>query len=313
MFSMIKRMILFFAVNMAILIVLTVAWHAIGMDQILANAGFPPTIITYLPIALAFGMGGSFFQLAISKWMAKRAVKAQVIENPKNNVEQWLVQTVAMQADQVGIKMPEVAIFDSPEPNAFATGATKNSSLVAVSTGLLANMTQDEAEAVLAHEVSHIANGDMVTMTLIQGVLNTFVILIARVIGTAIDSFMRGNDNEGGHGVGFWVGMIVSEIILGFLAHLIVMRFSRWREFRADEGGAMLASRHKMIAALKRLESREAAGRPVYMPESLAAFGIRGEPKGMMKLLMSHPPLSERIKALEGHKDGGYQSAVQRG
>lgn len=312
MFAMLKRMMLFFMVNMAILIVFTIVWNILGMDQILANAGFPPTIIVYLPFALALGMGSSMFQLAISKWIAKRSVKAKMIENPSNQVEQWLFDTVARQAKQAGIKMPEVAIFDSPEPNAFATGPSKNNSMVAVSTGLLANMNADEVEAVLAHEVSHAANGDMVTMMLLQGVLNTFVILFARLIGVAVDNFLRSDEDSGGHGVGYFVGWIVGEIVLGFLAHLIVMKFSRYREFRADEGGAELASRHKMIAALKRLETREAAGRPVYMPEALAAFGIRGEPKGMMRLMMSHPPLKDRIAALEGNKGGGYQPAVQR-
>jgi len=242
-------------------------------------------------------MGGSMISLMSSKWIAKKSTGAQVIEQPRNGTERWLLETVGQQAQRAGIGMPEVAIYQSPAVNAFATGANKNKALVAVSTGLLQNMTQAEAEAVLGHEVSHVANGDMVTLTLIQGVVNTFVMFFARVIGFAIDNLLRG-DRQGHHGpgIGFWVGSMVAEVILGFLATMIVMWFSRWREFHADAGGAELAGRDKMIAALERLKVQH---EPSRLPSEMAAFGINGGPgSGLKKLFLSHPPLDERIAAL---------------
>jgi heat shock protein HtpX len=242
-------------------------------------------------------MGGSFISLLASKWIAKKSTGAQVIEQPRNATEHWLVETVGRQAREADIGVPEIAVYQSPDINAFATGADKNNALVAVSTGLLQSMTKAEAEAVLAHEVSHVANGDMVTLSLIQGVVNTFVMFFARVIGLAIDSFLRGQ-REGHHGpgIGFWVGTIFAEIILGFLATMIVMWFSRWREFRADAGGASLAGREKMIAALERLRAQH---QPSHLPTELAAFGINGGlGAGLKKLFLSHPPLEQRIAAL---------------
>jgi heat shock protein HtpX len=235
------------------------------------------------------GFGGAFMSLAMSKWMAKRSTGAQVITQPRNATEQWLLTTVAAQAKAAGIGMPEVAIFESPEVNAFATGATRNSSLVAVSTGLLNTMTKQEAEAVLAHEVSHVANGDMVTLTLIQGVVNTFVIFLSRIIGHVVDRAVF--KTESGHGPAFFITSIIAQLVLGILASMIVMWFSRQREYRADAGGAALAGRQNMIAALERLKN----GQPTHMPDELVAFGINNSAS---KLFMSHPPLAERIERL---------------
>ncbi len=247
-----------------------------------------------LIFSAVIGFGGSLISLAMSKWTAKRMVGAQVIETPRTPTEQWLVATVRRQAEQAGIGMPEVAIYDAPDVNAFATGASRNKALVAVSTGLLSRMTQEEAEAVLAHEVSHVANGDMVTLALIQGVVNTFVIFLSRVIGHLVDRVVF--KTERGHGPAFWVTAIVAELVLGILASIIVMWFSRQREFRADAGGASLAGRQKMIAALERLQ--QSAGQP-HLPDQMAAFGISGGiGQGLKKLFMSHPPLEERIAAL---------------
>jgi heat shock protein HtpX len=248
-------------------------------------------------MAGVLGFGGSFISLLISKWMAKRATGAHVIEVPSNMTERWLVDTVKRQADKAGIGMPEVAVYDAPEINAFATGWNRNSALVAVSTGLLQNMSQDEAEAVLGHEVSHVANGDMVTLTLIQGVVNTFVIFLSRVVGFVVDRVLL--KNERGHGPGFWVTTIVAELVLGILASIIVMWFSRWREFRADAGGATLAGRGRMIAALERLKLNHE--QPAQLPDAVKAFGISGGVgAGLKRLFMSHPPLDERIAALKG-------------
>ena len=287
-----KRIALFLATNLAIVFVLSITMRLLGIEPYLNANGLD--LGNLLIFAAFMGFGGAFLSLAMSKWMAKRSVGAQVITDPRTPEELWLVQTVARQAQAAGIKMPEVAIYDSPDVNAFATGMTKNSSLVAVSTGLLRNMTREEAEAVLGHEVSHAANGDMVTMTLIQGVVNTFVMFLSRVIGYTVDKVVFKTEN--GQGPAFFVTMIVAELILGVLASIIVMWFSRQREFRADNGGASLAGRRNMIAALQRLNSLHAGP----LPEKMAAFGIAGGgASGLKRLFMTHPPLEERIAALQ--------------
>jgi heat shock protein HtpX len=293
-----KRILLFLATNLAIIVVLSITLRLLGFERILDEQGTGLNINSLLLFASVFGFGGSFMSLAMSKWTAKRFTGAQVIEIPRNAQEHWLVTTVQRQAKMAGIGMPEVAIYDAPDVNAFATGMSKNDALVAVSTGLLNTMSQDEAEAVLAHEVSHIANGDMVTLALIQGVVNTFVIFLSRVIGHTIDRVVF--KTEQGHGPAFWVTAIIAEIILGVLASIIVMWFSRQREFRADAGGASLAGRNKMIAALRRLQLT--AGQR-HLPDQLAAFGISGGiGSGLKSLFMSHPPLEERIAALEAQR-----------
>ncbi len=287
-----KRVILFLATNMAIVLVLSVTMRLLGVEPYLTANGL--NLQSLLIFAAVMGFGGAFISLAMSKWSAKRSVGAQVITEPRTPTEQWLVKTVARQAQAAGIKMPEVAIWDSPEVNAFATGMTKNSSLIAVSTGLLQKMTQEEAEAVLGHEMAHVANGDMVTLTLIQGVVNTFVMFLSRVIGHTVDRVVFKSEN--GHGPGFFITMIVAELILGVLASIIVMWFSRQREFRADSGGAHLAGRGAMIAALQRLASLHTQP----LPDKMAAFGIAsGGTSGIKKLFMTHPPLEERIAALQ--------------
>ena len=293
-----KRIVLFLATNLAIVLVLSITMRLLGVEPYLNESGL--NLGSLLVFAAVMGFGGSLISLAMSKWMAKRSVGAQVITDPRTPEELWLVQTVARQAQAAGIKMPEVAIYDAPDVNAFATGMTKNSSLVAVSTGLLRNMTRDEAEAVLGHEVSHAANGDMVTLALIQGVVNTFVMFLSRIIGHVVDRVVFKTERE--NGPAFFVTMIVAELVLGFLASMIVMWFSRQREFRADQGGATLASRQKMIAALRRLQSIH---EPAELPERMAAFGINGGKRGGLKaLLMTHPPLENRIAALESMTDG---------
>lgn len=249
-------------------------------------------------MSLIFGFGGSFVSLLMSKWMAKRSMGVEVIENPRTAQERWLVETVRRQTEKVGIGMPEVGIFHSPEPNAFATGANKNAALVAVSQGLLQTMTADEVEAVLGHEIGHVANGDMVTQTLLQGVVNTFVTFFAYLIGIFIDNLLRGNNEENrGPGFGYYIGSSIAQVLLGFLATMIVMWFSRWREFRADHAGAELASRQKMINALRSLQR----GHAVHdLPGEMAAFGITGGMgDGLKRLFLTHPPLEERIAALE--------------
>ncbi len=293
-----KRVLLFTATNLAVLFVLTVSMQLLGVDRLLAQHGGGLNLTGLVVFAGALGMGGSFISLALSKWMAKRATGARVIEQPSNATESWLLQTVQRLAETAGIGMPEVAIYDSPDVNAFATGMRRDDALVAVSTGLLRSMSRDEAEAVLGHEVSHVANGDMVTLTLIQGVLNTFVIVLSRVVGHLVDAALsRGERRSYGYGPGFWIASIVAQLVLGVLASLIVMWFSRWREFHADAGGARLAGREKMIAALERLR---AVHSPSQLPEQMAAFGIRdgGALHQLSRLLMSHPPLEERIAAL---------------
>ena len=287
-----NRIALFLATNIAVILVLSIAMRLLGADQYLAQQGYNYQVL--LVFSAVFGMGGAFISLSISKWLAKKSTGARVIEKPASETEVWLLRTVERQARQAGIGMPEVAIFPSPEPNAFATGAKRDAALVAVSEGLLRQMNRDEVEAVLGHEISHVANGDMVTMTLIQGVLNTFVIFISRIIGGIVNRVVfRSNSN---YGIGYFISVIVIQIVLGFLASIIVMWFSRYREFRADIGGAKLAGRHKMIGALERLKS---AHGPAQLPKELNAFGISGGTNGGLKrLLMSHPPLDERIRAL---------------
>lgn len=266
----------------------------LGVEPYLNEQGL--NLNALLLFAAVMGFGGAFISLAISKWSAKTAVGAQVIGAPRTPTERWLVETVKRQAQAAGIGMPEVATYDSPQVNAFATGMNKNNALVAVSTGLLANLTRDEAEAVLAHEVSHVANGDMVTLALIQGVVNTFVMFLSRVIGHTVDRVIF--RNERGHGPAFWISVIVAELVLGILASIIVMWFSRQREFRADAGGARMAGRENMIAALKRLK---AAYEPSSLPGQMAAFGISGGMgDGLKRLFASHPGLDERIAALRG-------------
>jgi heat shock protein HtpX len=288
-----KRVLLFLATNIAVLVVLSIVLSLIGFEGILDEQGIDLDLGALLVFAAIFGFGGSFISLAISKWSAKRMTGAKVITQASSPVESWLVETVRRQAREAGIGMPEVAIYDSPEPNAFATGARRDNALVAVSTGLLRGMKREEVEAVLAHEVSHVANGDMVTLTLIQGVVNTFVIFFSRVIGHLVDRLVF--RNERGHGPGFWIVTIVAQIFLGILASIIVMWFSRHREFRADAGGARLAGRERMVAALERLKQ----GHNTTLPDQLAAFGISGHrARGLKRLFMTHPPLDERIAAL---------------
>jgi heat shock protein HtpX len=289
-----KRIFLFLATNLAIVLVLSITLRLFGFERFLDEQGIGLDINSLLIFAAVFGFGGSFISLAISKWTAKRFTGAQVIETPRNATEQWLVSTVKRQAEAAGIGMPEVAIYDAPDVNAFATGMSRNNALVAVSTGLLQSMNRDEAEAVLGHEVSHVANGDMVTLALIQGVVNTFVIFLSRVIGHVVDRVIF--KVERGHGPAFWITAIVAEIVLGILASTIVMWFSRRREFHADAGGARLAGTGKMIAALESL--KRTSGQP-HLPDQLAAFGINGGiGAGIKRLFMTHPPLDERIEAL---------------
>ncbi len=291
-----KRIFLFLATNIGILLVLSVTLRLLGVERILDEQGVGLDYNSLLVFAAVLGMGGSLISVAISKWTAKRMTGAQVIEQPRNEMERWLVDTVRRQANMAGIGMPEVAIYDAPDVNAFATGMNRNNALVAVSTGLMRSMSRDEAEAVLGHEVSHVANGDMITLALIQGVVNTFVIFLSRVIGHLVDRVVF--KTERGHGPAFWITAIIAEIVLGILASIIVMWFSRRREFRADEGGAKLAGREKMIAALQRLKA--SAGQP-HLPDQMAAFGISGGiGEGIKKLFMTHPPLDERIASLRG-------------
>ena len=290
-----KRIFLFLATNIAILLVLSITLRLLGVDRILDESGTGLNFNALLIMSAVVGFGGSFISLLLSKWMAKRATGAHVIEAPANETERWLVSTVERQARQAGIGMPEVAVYDAPEVNAFATGWNKNAALVAVSTGLLANMRQDEAEAVLAHEVTHVANGDMVTLALIQGVVNTFVIFLSRIVGYLVDRLVF--KVERGHGPAFFITSMIAQLVLGVLATMIVMWFSRRREFRADHGGATLAGRNKMIAALERLALN--SGQPPQLPDQVKAFGISGvTDNGIKRLFMSHPPLEERIAAL---------------
>lgn len=293
---MLGRIGLFLATNLAVLVVLSFSMRILGVDQMLANEQIGINLTGLLIMAAIIGFGGSFISLAISKWMAKRSMGVRLIETPSNQTEAWLVNMVQRQAQKAGIGMPEVGIFDTPVPNAFATGMNRNKALVAVSTGLLQQMTQDEVEAVLGHEVSHVANGDMITMGLLQGVLNTFVVFLSRVIGLVIDRTVF--KTERGYGPGYWIVSIVAELVLGLLAAFIANAFSRYREFRADAGGAGLAGRQKMISALRRLQMLQSE--QTGMSGELAAFGINGGLKhGIARLLMTHPPLEKRIQALQ--------------
>ncbi|MHB0972676.1 MAG: protease HtpX [Thiobacillus sp.] len=286
-----KRIVLFLATNLAIVLVLSLTMRILGVEPYLTANGL--NLSSLLIFAAVMGFGGSLISLAISKWMAKKSMGVRVIDTPSNSTEFWLVDTVKKYAADAGIGMPEVGIFDSPEANAFATGMNKNNALVAVSSGLLNVMTRQEAEAVIGHEIAHVANGDMVTLALIQGVVNTFVMFLSRVIGHTVDRVVF--KNEEGHGPAFFVTMIVAELVLGILASIIVMWFSRQREFRADRGGASLAGKQPMISALERLASLH----PHPLPDRMAAFGIAGGGGGGIKrLFMTHPPLEERIAAL---------------
>jgi heat shock protein HtpX len=290
-----KRILLFVATNIAVLVVLSITLRLWGVDRILDEQGTGLDLNSLLIFSAVLGFAGSLFSLAISKWTAKRMMGVRVIEQPNNAAEHWLVDTVRRQSQQAGIGMPEVGIFDTPDMNAFATGARRDNALVAVSSGLLQGMSQREAEAVLAHEVSHVANGDMVTLTLIQGVVNTFVIFLSRVIGHTVDRVIF--KTERGPGPAFIITVIIAQMVLGILASMIVMWFSRHREFRADAGGAQLAGREAMIGALERLRQRHSGP----LPDRMAAFGINNSKvtAGIQRLFMTHPPLEERIAALK--------------
>jgi len=286
-----KRIFLFLATNVAILLVLSVAMRVLGIEPYLTANGM--NLGSLLAFAAVMGFGGSLISLAISKWMAKKSMGVRVIETPANSTEFWLVETVKKFAADAGIGMPEVGIFDTPEANAFATGMSRNSALVAVSSGLLQAMTREEAEAVIGHEIAHVANGDMVTLALIQGVVNTFVMFLSRVIGHTVDKLVFKTERD--TGPAFFITTMVAQLVLGVLASIIVMWFSRQREFRADRGGASLAGKQNMISALERLGSLH----PAPLPEKMAAFGIAGGgASGLKRLFMTHPPLEERIAAL---------------
>jgi heat shock protein HtpX len=292
---MFKRIALFLITNLAIVFVLSIVLNLLGVGSMLDQQGAGINMPSLIVFAAVFGFGGSLISLAISKWTAKRMTGARVITQPASEVERWLLEVVRRQADKAGIGMPEVAIYDAPDINAFATGMRRNSALVAVSTGLLRAMDRDEAEAVLAHEVSHVANGDMITLALIQGVVNTFVIVASRVVGHLVDRIVF--KTERGHGPGFYITSMIAQLVFGILASIIVFWFSRQREFRADAGSAALAGREKMIGALEKL--RLTAGQP-HLPDQMAAFGISGAAGGGLKrLFMTHPPLEERIEALK--------------
>ncbi len=292
-----RRLLLFLATNIAVMVVISFVLKVLGLETALYQRGVHIDLMNLLAAAGVIGMTGSFISLAMSKFLAKISTGARVIEQPANAAEAWLLQTVSHHARAAGIGMPEVAVYDSPDINAFATGMDRDHALVAVSTGLLRQMDQAEAEAVLGHEITHVSNGDMVTMALIQGVLNTFVFFLSRVVGFIVDQALsRGDNRNYGYGPGYWLTVMVAQLVFGILASIIVMWFSRQREFRADAGGARLAGRDKMIAALERLQ---AAYEPPRLPQQLAAFGISGgRDGGFMRLFMSHPPLEERIAAL---------------
>ncbi len=301
---MFKRIALLILTNFAVMAAITVVINVLGALGVFGHGAFFQHYGPLVVMSGIVGFGGSFISLLASKWIAKWTTGARVIEVPQTSDEAWLLQTVQQLAARAGVGTPEVAIYESPELNAFATGASRNRSLVAVSSGLLNRMNRSEVEAVLGHELSHVANGDMVTLTLLQGVLNTFVFFLSRVIGGLIDSALRGRDDERrGGGIGYFVSTLVAQLVLGFLAMLIIAAFSRYREFRADRGGANLAGREKMIAALRRLGSQEES----LLPKSMAAFGINGG--GVVGLLRSHPPITERIQALQGERYGAPLNA----
>lgn len=292
------RILLFLLTNAAVLLLISVLFHVLGLGEYLYRSGVPLSLDGLLLSSAVIGMSGSFISLMMSKWMAKQSMGVHVIQQPANQTEQWLVDTIRRQSQRLGIGMPEVGIFDTPDPNAFATGMSKNNSLVAVSTGLLRQMDPDAVEAVLGHEMSHVANGDMVTMGLLQGVVNTFVYFFATIAGYVVDRVLlrSGDGDRGGFGPAYYVTQILAQILLSILATMIVMWFSRWREFRADAGGAQLAGRTKMIEALRALQR---AHEHPDLPGELAAFGISGGGSAFSKLFLSHPPLEERIAALQ--------------
>jgi len=289
------RILLFLATNVAIMIAIGIIFSVLGLKGALDAQGVNLNLEGLLAMSAVIGMTGAVISLFMSKWTAKRAMGVQVISHPQNQTEQWLVNIVGRLANQAGIGMPEVGIFDAPEPNAFATGANRNNALVAVSTGLLQRMSADEVEAVLGHEITHVANGDMVTMTLMQGVVNTFVYFFASIIGYVVDRMVF--KTERGYGPAYYITQMVAQIALSILASMLVMWFSRYREFRADAGGANLAGRQKMISALQALQRSQ---EPAQLPGELAAFGINGG--GVSRLFMSHPPLEERIEALKNYR-----------
>jgi len=291
-----KRIFFFAVTNLLVILLMSIICAVFDVGSYMTGSGL--NVMGLLIFSAIFGFVGAFISLAISKWVAKRGTGARVIENPQNPTEQWLVDTVRRQTEAVGLGMPEVAIFPSPEPNAFATGMSRNNALVAVSEGLLQHMDKTQVEAVLAHEVSHVANGDMITMALMQGVMNTFVIFLSRVIGYAVDRLVL--KNERGRGIGFWVTTLVAQVILGILASIVVRWFSRLREYRADAGAARLEGPDAMISALRALQGPS----PSELPESIAAFGIRGggQPSGFMALFMTHPHIEDRIASLERFK-----------
>ncbi len=289
------RILLFLATNVAIMIVISIVFSIFGIGSTLQANGVDLNLNALLILSAVIGMTGSVISLAISKWSAKRSMGVHVIDQPQNKTEEWLLSIVTKQAKEAGIGMPEVGIFQTPQPNAFATGMNKNNALVAVSTGLLESMNADEVEAVVGHEISHVANGDMITMALMQGVVNTFVFFFASIIGHFVDRVIL--KNEQGHGIGYFVTQMIAQVALSFLASMLVMWFSRYREFHADSGGASLAGKEKMISALRALQR---SSEPEDLPGQLAAFGINGG--GVKKLFMSHPPLEERIAALQNQR-----------
>ncbi|MAY39730.1 MAG: protease HtpX [Spongiibacter sp.] len=289
------RILLFLATNLAVLAVASVTLSLLGVSSYMASNGVDLDLRALLIFCAVFGMSGSLISLLLSKWMAKRATRTQIITQPRNQHERWLMETVAELSQKAGIKMPEVGIFPSPAANAFATGWNKNAALVAVSEGLLQQMRPNEVKAVLGHEIGHVANGDMITLSLVQGVVNTFVMFFARIIGHTVDRVVF--KTERGHGIGFYITTFIAEMVLGLLASMIVMWFSRFREFRADAAGASLTSKGDMIAALQRLQAQQ--GLPNDMPDELTAFGIRtGQKRDFAALFSSHPPLEKRIQAL---------------
>lgn len=293
------RIFLFLLTNAAVLLLVSVLFHVFGLGHYFSSQGIPVRLDNLLISSAVIGMSGSFISLMMSKWMAKQSMGVYVIDSPRNQTESWLVETVAKQAKILGIGMPEVGMFNAAEPNAFATGMSRNSALVAVSTGLLERMRPEEVEAVLGHEMSHVANGDMVTMGLLQGVVNTFVYFLATIAGYIVDRalFRSSDDDRGGVGPAYYITQMIAQIVLSILATIIVMAFSRWREYRADAGGAKLAGAQGMINALRALQR---AHEPQDLPGELAAFGISGSiGGGLSNLFLSHPPLEDRIKALE--------------
>lgn len=295
-FPFFSRMVLFLATNLGVLLLLGFVFRVLGVEQLLAEQGIGLQLGGLLAFAAMFGFLGSIISLVTSKRMALWSTKARVITQPKGDTERWLVETVHRQADAAGIGRPDVAVWDAPEPNAFATGARRNAALVAVSTGLLRSMGKKEVEAVLAHEIAHVANGDMITMALMQGVVNTFVIFMSRVVGMIIDRVVF--RTQRGRGIGYWISVFVLEMVFGLLASILVMWFSRRREFRADAGGAALAGKDAMIQALQALQ--RAQGKPVTLPQNMAAMGIRGgQAGGLRRLLRTHPDLDDRIRALD--------------